>query len=223
MRCWAAGLRNDCAQRLQECKLLAQLLASQEIGQSSATGTTKLRVVFRRLALISYSSFGKKLVLNLARVEAHATVNSVMRNRSQQGHAHNPDLDAHFMMHQLSDTPLSALMYSTYQLLKSQPASDLSGGFCDSSHLLFIMSGRRPSVFARVKPRDAATTSSLVVHDAKTVTILNQALSFSLSAAKEHADQAEVFEDAKPTVEAAVDGINATIFTWVFRSCVDCA
>ena len=87
------------------------------------------------------------------------------------------------------------------------------------------MTGTRPSVFARVRPAPTATGSSLFIHG-NTITLKSQQATFALTGVHDNATQEAVYLDAAPTVDAALQGINATIFTCapglpeVIASCV---
>lgn len=73
-----------------------------------------------------------------------------------------------------------------------------------------IMSETRPRVLARICP--CQKQHCLTVEDS-TVEVPTQKVSVPLTAVLEHAHQADVFDAVAPTIDAVLEGVNATILT----------
>lgn len=76
-----------------------------------------------------------------------------------------------------------------------------------------IMSGARPNVIARICP--CADQSCLNVEEGTTICVPQHKVTVPLTAVFEHASQDEMYEAVSCTINAALEGLNATILTCV--------
>lgn len=73
------------------------------------------------------------------------------------------------------------------------------------------MSGARPNVIARICP--CADQSCLSVEDGTTISVPQHKVIVPVTAVLEHATQDQMYQAVSSTIDASLEGLNATILT----------